>query len=168
VAVTTADSTGRSGLDPQARGRLEEELARLRERRRSLGADFDDRDPVGDRADDAESLELADDVAWLDDRIDELVGLLTGADGSDEPSATDRLPDGTVVTLRFADGTVQTLRVVAITEEIPEGREDTTLTTHSPLSRALAGHRQGDTVTYPTPDGPARAEVIDLRPPNGG
>lgn len=166
--MTTADSTGRAGLDPEARGRLEEELARLSERRRSLGAEFDERDPVGDRADGAESLELADDVAWLDDRIDELVGLLSGASGSDDQSAADRLPDGTVVTVRFADSTVQTLRVVAITEEIPEGQEDTALTTHSPLSRALAGHHKGDTVGYPTPDGPAQVEVIDLRLPNGG
>jgi transcription elongation GreA/GreB family factor len=165
MAVTAAGSTGRPGLDPDARRRLEDELARLRERRRRLGAAFDDRDPVGDRADDAEALELADDAAWLDDRINELVGLLTGAAGAEQAASPDRLPDGTVLTLRFEDGAEQTFRVVAIPEEIPEGQEDTALTTHSPLSRALAGHHVGDTVTYSTPDGPVRAELIDLRLP---
>lgn len=165
--MTTADSTGRPGLDPQARRRLEEELARLRARRRALGSEFDERDPVGDRADDAEALELADDVAWLDDRIDELAGLLTGASGSGEPPA-DQLAGGTVVTVRFADESVQTLRVVAIPEEIPEGQEDTALTTQSPLSQALAGHRPGDVVTYPAPDGLAMVELLELRPPEDG
>ena len=35
---------------------------------------------------------------------------------------------------------------------------------HSPLGRALPGHGP-DTISYATPDGPARATVLDLRIP---
>ncbi|MGH4027191.1 MAG: hypothetical protein ACRDRV_21685 [Pseudonocardiaceae bacterium] len=57
--------------------------------------------------------------------------------------------------------------MVAFPEEAPEGAEDTVLTLHSPLGRVLAGHRPGDTITYATPDGPARATLLDLRSPAG-
>jgi transcription elongation GreA/GreB family factor len=36
---------------------------------------------------------------------------------------------------------------------------------HSPLGRALSGHQPGDTIGYATPEGPVRAELIDLRLP---
>jgi transcription elongation GreA/GreB family factor len=47
----------------RTRQRLEEELAALRARRRALAAELDERDTVGDRADDAVVLEQADDIA---------------------------------------------------------------------------------------------------------
>jgi transcription elongation GreA/GreB family factor len=62
---------------------------------------------------------------------------------------------------------VVSLRVVAFPEQAPEGAEDTALTMHSPLGRALTGHRPGDTITYSTPDGRAHAILLDLRPPAG-
>lgn len=60
----------------RTRQRLEEELAQLQARRSELAAELGDRDAVGDRADHADLLEQADDVAWLDDRIAEITGLL--------------------------------------------------------------------------------------------
>ncbi|HEU0087887.1 MAG TPA: GreA/GreB family elongation factor [Pseudonocardiaceae bacterium] len=151
-----------SDLSPEARKRLEQELARLRERRRTLAAELEQRDMVGDRADNAEALELGDDLVWVEEHIAELVARLAGVQPAD---GADRLPGGTEVTLRFADGTEATLRVVTFPEEIPEGAEDTALTVHSPLGRALVGHHPGDTIRYPTPDGLAHAELLDLRLP---
>lgn len=150
-----------SHLAPAARRRLEEELAGLRQRRRELAAELEGATDVGDRADAAEALELRDDLIWVDEQIAETVARLTG---TESPGSAD-LPDGTEVTLRFADGRVATLRVVAFPEEAPEGAEDTTLTVHSPLGRALAGHGPGETVTYATPNGPVQITILDLRPP---
>jgi transcription elongation factor GreA len=148
------------GLDDATRARLEHELARVREERRRLavqlaGEDPDDPD-VGDRGDDALRLEGADDVARLEQRIDELERLLT------EGGATPGLPDGTLVTLRFPDGDEATYRVVAIPEEEPGDDQDEVLTSDSPLGRALVGHQAGDTVTYEGPDGALQAEVVAL------
>lgn len=145
----------------RTRRRLEEELARLRARRDTLATELDGRDSVGDRADHADVLEQADDVAWLDDRIAEVAGLIARG-GPPEPAAG-QLPHGTEVTLRFDDGEVSTLRVVAIPEEVAE--DDEALTLESPLGRALAGSEVGDIVQYRTPSGAALVEVLALRVP---
>lgn len=146
----------------RTRQRLEEELARLRARRAALATELDGRDSVGDRADHADVLEQADDVAWLDDRIAELTGLIARG-GLPEPAA-DRLPHGSEVTLRFEDGEVSTLRVVAIPEEAAED-DANALTLESPLGRALAGSVVGDIVQYRIPSGTALVEVLALRVP---
>lgn len=145
----------------RTRRRLEEELARLQARRRVVGSELDARDSVGDRADHADVLEQADDVAWLDDRIAEVTGLI--ARGGPPKPAAGRLPHGAEVTLRFDDGEVSTLRVVAIPEEITEDDEADALTLESPLGRALAGSEVGDIVQYGTPSGTALVEFLALR-----
>ncbi|MGH4024766.1 MAG: GreA/GreB family elongation factor [Pseudonocardiaceae bacterium] len=160
-----ATGGGTSHLAPEARQRLEEELAGLRERRRELAAALENETDVGDGADAAEVLELREDLIWVDEQIAEIIARLAG---SEPVGGAGDLPDGTEVTLRFEDGTVVTLRVVAFPKEAPEGAEDTVLTLRSPLGRALAGHRSGDNITHATPDGPARATLLDLRPPAGG
>lgn len=147
----------------RTRQRLEEELAQLRGRRRALAAELDERDPVGDRADDAVVLEQADDIAWLDDRIAEVSGLI--ARGGVPEQADSRLPHGAEVTLRFDDGEVSTLRVVAIVEEVAEGDDAGVVTLDSPLGRVLADSKVGDVVEYATPSGPALVEVLALHMP---
>lgn len=77
------------------------------------------------------------------------------------------MPDGTMVTLRFADGTTRTMRAVAIAEEIMDGEESTAMTTGSPLARALVGRSAGDTITYQSPSGEVRAEVVAIETPAG-
>jgi transcription elongation GreA/GreB family factor/8-oxo-dGTP pyrophosphatase MutT (NUDIX family) len=150
-------------LNEDARHRLEGELAALRDQREALGAGDGQR--VGDRADDAETLRMLDDAALLDGRIAEVTRLLAGAAPTSGFKGGKLLLDGSVVTLRYGDGTVQTLRAVALTEEVVPGDEDSSLTLDSPLGRALAGHRAGDTVSYQTPNGPRRAEIVQIQPP---
>jgi transcription elongation factor GreA len=118
-----------------------------------------DEDTVGDRGDAADEVQLADQVAGIDDRINELEWLLRG--GS-PPSQTDTLPDGTEVTLRFADTGVVKMRVIAVVAETPAGEQDDTLTADSPLGLALVGHQPGDTVSYSTPQGEQQVEIIAL------
>ena len=125
-----------------------------------MAAQIRAKDPVGDQADEAYLLRLEDDIAVIDDRITELSDLLAGGG-----RGTRGVADGTTVTLRFAENDVQTLRVVAVPEEIPAGQEDTMVTSDSPLGLALAGHKAGDTITYSTPMGIVRADIISLEPP---
>ncbi|MDQ4032507.1 MAG: GreA/GreB family elongation factor [Actinomycetota bacterium] len=146
----------------RTRQRLEEELTQLQARRKALADELGGRDTVGDRADHADLLEQADDLAWLDDRIAEITGLLARG-GVPEPAAG-RLPHGAEVTLRFDDGDVSTLRVVAIPEEATED-DAGAVTLDSPLGRALVGSKVGDIVQYGTPSGPALVEVLALRMP---
>jgi transcription elongation factor GreA len=148
-----------------ARENLAAELDRLRQRRELLEAEVkDDRGMIGDHGDAAEAIQRAEELVVLGDRINELDRRLrAGPSHSDEDDET--LPGGTEVTLRFADGEVVTMHVISIVEETPVGREAETLTSHSPLGQALAGHKAGDTVTYSTPQGESQVELIAVKLP---
>ncbi|MCV7102697.1 GreA/GreB family elongation factor [Mycobacterium palustre] len=147
-----------------ARENLAAELDRLRQRRDRLEAEVkNDRGMIGDHGDAAEAIQRADELAVLADRINELDRRLRSGPAPDEDA--EALPGGTEVTLRFPDGEVVTMHVISIVEETPVGREAETLTARSPLAQALAGHKAGDTVTYPTPQGENRVELISVKLP---
>ena len=147
------------------RGRLRQELAVLRDRRAALSSgEREQIDDVGDRGDEANAMELGDEIAMIDGRIEHLTGLLEG--GVEQyQSGKARVPDGTTATLRFDDGTEQALRIVAIAEETAPGQADSTVTADSPLGLALVGHRAGDAINYSTPAGDVRADIISLQFP---
>ncbi|MGE3288111.1 MAG: GreA/GreB family elongation factor [Pseudonocardia sp.] len=151
-------------MGTDARERLEEELARVREQRHRLAVQLGGEDPVdadlGDRGDEAVALEGLDDLARMDRRITELERLIADPDALDTPPG---LPDGTAVTLRFPDGDVATFRVVAVAEVAAPG--DDVVTAGSPLGRALVGRGAGDTITYEGPDGELHAEVVTVDTP---
>ena len=81
-----------SPLDEHTRHRLDEELAELRHRYRTLTAAVFDTDAVMDSGDQAQRLERTDDLARLSDRIHQIIEVLAGRV---PPSPTDALPDGT-------------------------------------------------------------------------
>jgi len=147
-----------------ARENLAAELDRLRQRRDRLETEVkNDRGMVGDHGDAAEAIQRADELVVLTDRINELDRRLRAGPSDSPESAT--LPGGTEVTLRFPDGEVVTMHVISIVEETPVGREAETLTARSPLAKALAGRRAGDTVTYSTPQGENQVELISVKLP---
>lgn len=148
---------GRSRLSTQTRQRLEQELDELRDRHRELDQAISDTDGVEDRGDQAQRLELADDLARMSTRIRQITEVLAGRV---KPSSADALPEGTQVTVRFTDGSTDTMRVVTIPDDTAE-----TLTRDSPLGRALVEAQPGDTITYTGPDGPVAADVVAIRPP---
>ncbi|MER5391424.1 GreA/GreB family elongation factor [Saccharopolyspora sp. NPDC002686] len=121
----------------------------------------DQESDVGDRADEANALESGEDLAAIDERISRVTDLLAGGPGR----APGQVPDGTTATLRFEDGTEQAVRAVAIIEEIASGQHEVAVTTDSPLGLALAGHRAGDTISYSTPGGEVRAQILSLEFP---
>lgn len=153
-----------TGLADEARGRVAAEVARLRERRDQLEIEVEnDRGMVGDHGDAADAIQRADELADLDDRINQLDRLLLA--GPSQAPNDGTLPGGTEVTLRFADGAVVTMLVISVIEQTPLGREAETLTARSPLGLALAGHQPGDTVTYSTPQGQNQVELLELKFP---
>jgi transcription elongation GreA/GreB family factor len=154
---------GAISLPDEARNRIAAELAELRQRRERLLADLEsDQDNVGDRGDSADELQLADQIAALDDRITELDGLLLGATADTAPG---RLRDGTEVTLKYPDNHVEIMRVVSVVEEIWADQPADTLIADSPLGLALAGHKTGDTITYATPHGQQEVELAAVNFP---
>ncbi|MQS16952.1 nucleoside diphosphate kinase regulator [Streptomyces kaniharaensis] len=136
---------------------LRQELTELRADRDRVAATLRSAEPSGDRADEADQLQRASDVTRLDRRIAEVERRISEAAIAGPPS-TDVIGVGSTVTVRFADGTEATFHVGELAEELDESL----VTSHSPLGRALLGRRAGDTVTYETPDGTTTAEVLAL------
>ena len=152
-------------LADESRDRVAAELARLRERRHRLEIEVaNDRGMIGDHGDAAEAIQRADELVGLDDRINELDRLLLAGPARSHPK-DGTLPAGTEVTLRFSDGAVVTMLVISVVEQTPLGREAETLTAGSPLGLALAGHHEGDTVSYSTPQGQTQVELLGLKVP---
>ncbi|EHR49489.1 transcription elongation factor [Saccharomonospora marina XMU15] len=153
--------TSTGGLSPATRARLERELEQLREQREALAPRLGD-DPLGDSADQADLLERAEVVSRLDQRISQISDLLHGGPVGEQDSG---LPSGTKVTLKFGDGSVEDMVVVGIADEAEED-DVSSLTADSPLGRAIEGHKQGDKITYRTPQGEASAEILKLELPS--
>ncbi|MFI0924694.1 GreA/GreB family elongation factor [Streptomyces sp. NPDC021012] len=150
---------GPEPLSAVAREALERELADLRTEREAVAVTLRDGggDEVGDRADQADELQRADELDRLGTRITEIEGRLREGAVAGAPS-TDAVGVGSSVTVRFADGTESTVRI----GELANALDATLVTADSPLGKALLGHRAGDTVTYDTPEGRTTAVVLSL------
>jgi transcription elongation factor GreA len=159
--------SGPAALSDEERDRIAAELARLKQRRERLAADLESiQDTVGDLvdADAADEIQLADQLAAIDDQIAELNWILHG--GTPESEKPGTLPDGTELTLRFPDAGVVHMRVVAIVGLASADPDDDTLAPDSPLGLALAGHQPGDTVTFSTPQGVQQVELLAVHYPD--
>lgn len=137
---------------------LQRELAELRTERAATAATLKgEDDTVGDRADEADELQRADEVGRLDERIDRIEQRLRSAADAGAPSA-DVVGVGSTVTVRFEDGGESTVHV----GELADADDPALVTSDSPLGAALLGRRAGDTVTYRTPGGPMNAVVVSV------
>ncbi|MEU7026062.1 GreA/GreB family elongation factor [Streptomyces sp. NPDC046275] len=137
---------------------LRQELADLRAERDAAAATLKgEDDAVGDRADEADELQRADEVARLDERIGRIEERLRGAGTAGAPS-TDVVGVGSTVTVRFEDGGESTVHV----GELADADDPALVTSDSPLGAALLGRRAGETVTYRTPGGPMHAVVVSI------
>ncbi|MFI8347848.1 GreA/GreB family elongation factor [Streptomyces sp. NPDC085596] len=147
-------------ISAEARRALEQELSDLHDERKTVAATLKDSDEVGDRADQADEIQRADQLNRLDERIDRVNDRLRQA-GIAGPVPTDVVGVGTTVTVRFADDTTETLHI----GEIADARDPKLVTSDSPLGRALMGRVPGDSVSYDAPDGEATAVVVSLGTP---
>ncbi|MFF3008451.1 GreA/GreB family elongation factor [Kitasatospora sp. NPDC057940] len=147
---------GPEPISAEALRAVQEELAELRGERAKVVGTLRGED-VGDRADAADELQRADDVARLDERIAVLEARVREGAAAGPPS-TEVVGVGSTVTVRFADGVEETVEVA----ELAEVREETLVTADSPLGRALLGRHAGETVNYEAPNGAASAVVLSV------
>lgn len=163
-----ADVAHVSDLPGTVQNRLREELVTLRAQRELLRGDSVAEDHrASDSGDRAEALRRADDVFRIEDRIAEIHRLLTaGSPGRAVSGKAPALAEGSIVTLRFPDGDEETFYASSILDAAPEEIEAELLGLSSPLAKALTGHTTGDTITWTTPTGPQRADVVTIRVPS--
>ena len=144
-------------ISSRAREAIERDLVQLRGERAAVAATLHDVDSTGDRADQADELQRAEELSRLDDRIETRTLRLKQASVAGPPGS-EIVGVGSSVSVRFADGTVEAVEIGEVAEEL----DKTLVTADSPLGRALLGRRAGDVVEYDTPQGPASATVVSI------
>src|SRR5688572_3967608 len=138
-------------LTQAGKSRLEEELHDLRTRRRpELHARIQEATESGDISDNSEYEELKDEWASLEARIFELEQTLGHAEVIQREDGAEVVGLGSKVTLRSDDGEEETWILVSPQEA---NSLDGTISTQSPVGRAVVGCRAGDSATVPTPGG---------------
>jgi transcription elongation factor GreA len=98
--------------------------------------------------------------AFVEGRILTIKGLLSNAVIINENGSKDRVDVGNRVTIRDQEfGDRSTYTIVGSAEVDPaNGR----ISLHSPIGRALMGHRKGDRVEVQTPNGTVKFEILAI------
>lgn len=146
-------------LTAAGKARLEEELQTLRTTRRpALLARIQEETESGDVSDNSEYEELKEEAAMVEARIRELEQTLSLAVAI-EASESGVVGLGSRVRLRGDDGEEETWTLV-VPQEANALRG--TISTESPVGRAVRGRRQGDAATVETPAGPMVFTIVEV------
>ena len=147
-------------LTPAGKARLEEELQTLvATKLPELQARIQDANEHGDISDNSEYEELKEDLILTEARIRELEGLLQRAELIHREEGIDTVGLGSTVTLQTDDGETETWTLVA-----PEEAHtlDGSISTDSPVGRALVGRRAGESTVVKTPVGEIVYTVVQV------
>ena len=148
-------------LTADGKARLEEELTILRTQRRpELATRIQEATEHGDVSDNSEYEELKDEWVMIEARIRDLEQTLERAQVIQRDDAVAGVVGlGSRVTLRSDDGEEETWILVSPEEA---NTLDGTISTESPVGRALVGCRVGDSPTVTTPGGSMVYTVVNV------
>jgi len=148
-------------LTPEGKRKIEEELDYLRTvRRREVAQRIHEAKADGDLMESAEYEDAKNEQSFVEGRILTLEGLLTNVVLIEEKGPTDRVGMGSWVTVMGDDqDESETYRIVDSAEADPAGGF---ISHHSPIGRALMGHREGEEVRVTTPGGIVRLRILRI------
>jgi transcription elongation factor GreA len=147
-------------LTPAGKARLEEELQSLVETKLpELQSRIQEANEHGDISDNSEYEELKEDLILTEARIRELEGLLQRAELIHREAGEETVGLGSMVTLKTDDGDTETWMLVAPEEA---NTLDGSISTESPVGRALVGRRAGDSAVVQTPVGEITYTVVKV------
>jgi transcription elongation factor GreA len=159
TATITLDAYGRlraelNELTSSGRSRMAERLKAARE--------------LGDIRENAEYDSAKNEQALMESRIRSLERLLRDPEIIEAPLRSDVVTSGMLVTVRALDDEDPDDETYLLAESAEERATGVrTITTTSPLGRALMGARPEQQVSYDAPGGTFRCVVVSFRP-NGG
>jgi len=147
-------------LTEAGKHRLEVELQDLRTRRRpELHTRIQEATESGDISDNSEYEDLKDEWASLEARILDLEQTLEHSEIIQRQDGFEVVGLGSTVTLRSDDGEEETWVLVSPQEA---NTLDGTISTESPVGRAIVGCRAGDAATVRTPSGAIVFTVVSV------
>lgn len=144
-------------LTAVGRTRLEAELVELRDKMRELYRSVQDANTNNEASDSSEYEEIKDELVYTEARVRDLEQLLENADVLEEGSPNGVVALGSRVSVTFDDGETDTWVLVTPEEaSLPDG----SVSTDSPVGRALLGSRAGDAIAVVTPSGEVNYTVV--------
>jgi transcription elongation factor GreA len=147
-------------LTPAGKARLEEELQTLVETKLpELQSRIQDANEHGDISDNSEYEELKEDLILTEARVRELDGLLQRAELIHRDAGEETVGLGSTVTLSTDDGDTETWMLVSPEEA---NTLDGSISTESPVGRALVGRRAGESAVVQTPVGEITYTVVKV------
>ena len=147
-------------LTAAGKARLEEELEALRTQRLpTLAARIQEATEHGDVSDNSEYEELKEEWVMVEARIRDLEQTLERAEVIERDAADRAVGLGSRVTLRSDDGEEESWVLVSPEEA---NTLDGTISTESPVGRALLGCQVGDSPTVSTPSGTIVYTVVSV------
>lgn len=116
---------------------------------------------LGDLKENAEYHAAKDAQGMMEARIRQLEHTISKAVVREVSAATDQVSPGIIVTVKDKFGTEDYLIADSMEEKVDNA---STVTPSSPMGRALAGKKVGETATVEAPRGSFTVEVVGLRP----
>ena len=147
-------------LTAAGKARLAEELQTMvATKLPELQARIQEANEHGDISDNSEYEELKEDLILTEARIRELEGLLQRAELIHREADEDTVGLGSMVTLKTDDGDTETWMLVAPEEA---NTLDGSISTESPVGRALVGRKAGESAVVKTPVGEITYTVVKV------
>jgi transcription elongation factor GreA len=147
-------------LTPEGMAKLKVELEELKgPRRTDLAARLRSAIQMGDLSENADYHKAKEDQAFLEGRILELERLLRNAIVIEKNGAAGVVGIGSHVTIQEGNLAPETYHLVGATEADPRNGR---ISNESPIGRALADQRVGDTVEVNTPGGSIQLKILKI------
>ncbi len=148
-------------LTVEGRKRLEGELIELRDvKLRELFRSVQDANSNNEASDSGEYEEIKEELVYTEARVRDLEQLLRNAEVLEGGSPDGIVALGSRVTVKFDDGETDTWTVVTPEEaSLP----DASVSTDSPVGRALLGSKSGDAISVTTPGGNVNYTVVAVQ-----
>ena len=140
---------------------LKRELAYLKtDERKKIAESLEYAKSLGDLSENAEYQEARDNQADVEDRINELEGILKGVQIIASHHGASVVEVGTTAATKRDDGRKEEFAIVGPEDaNLPAGK----ISHESPLGSALIGHKKGETVTVTTPRGEINYKIIGIK-----
>jgi transcription elongation factor GreA len=165
--VTSTDDAAVTWLTQEAYDRLSKELEQLIANRPAMAKEINDRREEGDLKENGGYHAAREEQGKQEARIVQLQTLLRSAKVGEPPVSDGVAGPGMIVTVRF-DGDDEDERFLIGSREEAETAGVEVYSAASPLGKALTGTREGDTVSYETPNGKTlKVTLVRARPYTG-
>jgi transcription elongation factor GreA len=150
--VSPTDEASVTWLTQEAHDRLSKELDELVSNRPAMAKEINDRREEGDLKENGGYHAAREEQGKQEARIAHLTVLLRSAQVGAAPASDGVAGPGMVVTVRFGSDTDEESFLIGSREEAETANIDV-YSAASPLGKALTGAKEGETVSYETPNG---------------